>query len=135
MSLRTKIFQPILCLLVFWARQCGALGFSASDAATVFTDYNRAFYFSEGTNGYYRATTEGGKTQFWERAEQMEMLLDVYERTTNAVCLTLFSNVFNGFITDHGSNWSNNPYNDDIMWAVIACARGYQHTRNPVFRD
>lgn len=63
------------------------------------------------------------------------MLLDVYERTTNASCLTIFSNAFNGFTSEHGGNWLDNPYNDDIMWMVIASARGYLHTRNPVYRD
>jgi predicted alpha-1,6-mannanase (GH76 family) len=108
---------------------------AASDADTIFSAYNDAFYFTEGTNGYYRATNGGGKTWFWDRAEQMEMVLDVYERTTNSACLTLFSNLFNGFITDHGRDWRRNEFNDDIMWMVIACARGWQHTGNPAFRD
>ncbi|MGC3959936.1 MAG: glycoside hydrolase family 76 protein [Verrucomicrobiota bacterium] len=106
-----------------------------TNADALFAGYTKAFYFTKGTNGYFRATTAGGKTWFWERAEQMEMLLDVYERTSNPVCLTMFSNVFNGFLTDHKANWSWNEFNDDIMWAVIACARAYQHTGNPAFRD
>ena len=118
---------------------CGAThsasAFTAADADQSFSAYRDAFYFTRGTNGYFRATTAGGKIWFWERAEQMEMLLDVYERNRSPLCLTMFSNVFNGFISDHGSNWSNNPYNDDIMWMVIACARGFQHTGNPAFRD
>jgi predicted alpha-1,6-mannanase (GH76 family) len=113
----------------------GARAFTGADADTIFTAYNDAFYFTQGSNGFYRATTEGGKTLFWDRAEQMEMVLDVYERTTNRLCLTMFSNVFNGFITDHGRNWGSNEFNDDIMWMVIACSRGYQHTGNPAFRD
>jgi hypothetical protein len=111
-----------------------AAAFSSTNADAMFAGYTKAFYFTEGTNGYFKATTAGGKTWFWERAEQMEMLLDVYERTTNAACLTMFSNVFNGFVSDHGDNWSRNEFNDDIMWMVIACARGYQHTGNEIFR-
>lgn len=60
----------------------------------------------------------------------MEMVLDTYERTTNTVCLTIFSNIFNGFITDHGFVWTRNEFNDDIMWMVIACARAHQITGN-----
>lgn len=112
-----------------------ARAFTKAEADTAFAAYNDAFYFTEGTNGFFRATTAGGKTWFWERAEQMEMLLDVYERSSNATCLTMFSNVFNGFIADHGRNWGGNEFNDDIMWMVIACARGYRHTGNPAFRD
>ena len=111
-----------------------AEAFTSTNADAMFAGYTQAFYFTEGMNGYFRATTAGGKTWFWERAEQMEMLLDVYERTTNAACLTMFSNVFNGFLTDHGADWRRNDFNDDIMWMVIACARGYQHTGNEIFR-
>jgi predicted alpha-1,6-mannanase (GH76 family) len=109
--------------------------FTSADADTIFEAYNKAFYFTDGNKGYYRATTEGGKSWFWERAEQMEMVLDVYERTTNAACLTRFSNLFNGFIADHGTDWTGNEFNDDIMWMVIACARAHQKTGNATFRD
>lgn len=111
-----------------------AEAFPNTNADAMFAGYTKAFYFTEGTNGFFRATTAGGKTWFWERAEQMEMLLDIYERTTNTACLTLFSNVFNGFVTDHSADWSRNDFNDDIMWMVIACARGYQHTGNETYR-
>ncbi len=111
-----------------------AAAVTSANADAMFAGYTNAFYFTEGTNGYFKATTAGGKTWFWERAEQMEMLLDVYERTTNAACLTMFSNVFNGFVTDHSADWRRNDFNDDIMWMVIACARGYQHTCNETFR-
>jgi predicted alpha-1,6-mannanase (GH76 family) len=109
--------------------------FTAADADTIFSAYNKSFYFTNTHGGFYRATTDGGKTFFWERAEQMEMVLDVYERTKNAACLTIFSNVFNGFITDYGTNWEKNEFNDDIMWMVIACARAYQLTGNVEFRN
>ena len=111
------------------------VAFTAADAEQIFSGYTRAFYFSEGTNGCFHATTSGGKSDFWKRAEQMELLLDVYERTTNASCLTMFSNAFNGFISEHGRDWLQNPYNDDIMWMAIASARGYLHAGNPAFRD
>jgi predicted alpha-1,6-mannanase (GH76 family) len=109
--------------------------FTTADADSVFTAYNRSFYFTEGTNGFFHQTTAGGKTWFWERAGQLEMVLDVYDRTTNPACLTIFSNVFNGFLTDHGATWEKNEFNDDIMWMVIACARGYELTGNPAWRD
>ncbi len=120
------------CLLLLAPR---ARAVTPADADTIFKAYNQAFYVEQGTNAFYRATNGGGKTFFWERAEQMEMVLDVYERTTNASCLTMFSNLFNGFLTEHGRNWSKNEYNDDILWMVIACARAYQHSGNQAFRD
>ena len=34
----------------------------------------------------------------------------------------------------HGKTWERNPFNDDIMWMVIACTRGHLLTGNPEFR-
>jgi predicted alpha-1,6-mannanase (GH76 family) len=133
--------MKLFCSFTFFALlgllfgQLRLAAFTLANADQMFSAYTRTFYFTENTNGYFRATTAGGKSAFWERAEQMEMLLDVFERTTNVSCLTMFSNAFNGFTTEHGRIWSDNPYNDDIMWMVIACARGYVHTGNPVYRD
>ena len=111
---------------------CGAKAFTAADADAAFAAYNRAFYFTQGSNGFYRATTEGGKTLFWDRAEQMEMVLDTYERTSNTTCLKMFSELFNGFITDHGRDWRKNEFNDDIMWMVIViCCAIWISNANP----
>jgi predicted alpha-1,6-mannanase (GH76 family) len=112
-----------------------APAFTATDADAIFKSYNDAFYFTAGVNAYYRATTEGGKTWFWERAEQMEMVLDVYECTTNTTCLPMFDRIYKGFVVDHSTNWMSNEFNDDIMWMVIACARAHQLTGNTEYRD
>ena len=61
----------------------------------------------------------------WMRAEQMEMVLDAYERTNSAQQLAMFTNLFRGFLADHGADWTHNEYNDDIMWMVIACTRAH----------
>lgn len=112
-----------------------AQAFTAADADRVFSAYQAAFYFTNAAGGFYRATTEGGKTYFWDRAEQLEMILDVYERTTNAACLQIFTNVFRGFVSDHGLRWGRNEFNDDIMWMVIACARAHQLTGIAAYRE
>jgi predicted alpha-1,6-mannanase (GH76 family) len=138
MLTRSSPFRATACLVlgvVALAVAPAASGFTAADARSMYDSYNEAFYFSVDGNGYYRQSTEGGKTFFWDRAEQMEMVLDVYERTTNAACLNTFSNLFSGFVADHGTNWMHNEFNDDIMWMVIACVRAHQQTGNPVFRE
>lgn len=41
----------------------------------------------------------------------------------------MITNLLNGFLNNNGSNWTNyTPYNDDVMWAVMAFARGGQDT-------
>ena len=124
----------VLAMLSALAFASNVRAFTPADADAIFAAYNQAFYFTNANGGFFHATTDGGQTHFWERAEQLEMILDVYERTTNPACLTLFSNVFDGFVAEHGTNWEENEYNDDIMWMVIACARAQQLTGNAAFR-
>ena len=65
----------------------------------------------------------------------MEMVLDAYDRTSNSQQLVMFTNLFRGFLADHGTNWSRNRFNDDIMWTVIACTRAHLLTGNTEFLD
>jgi hypothetical protein len=46
------------------------------------------------------------------------MVLDAYERTTNAQPLVVFTNSFHGFLADHGRNWSHN------LWKYRLLLRG-----------
>ena len=112
-----------------------ARAFTAADADTLLAAHARTFY--QETNGcaWFKETELGGKTSFWMRAEQMEMELDAYERTANPHQLVMFTNLFRGFVADHGPDWSHNEFNDDIIWMVIACARAALLTGNPAFRD
>lgn len=121
-------------LVIVLAGAPGARAFGPGDADAMFAAYNNAFYFTRDGKGFYRAPTNGAPW-FWQRAEEMEMVLDTYERTTNAACLTLFSNLFNGFVGDYGTNWQWNEFNDDIMWMVIAGARAQKLSGNAVYGE
>lgn len=111
----------------------GARAFTAADADAVYSAHNKAFYFTNENGAFFHTSTDGGRETFWQSAEQMEMVLDAYERTTNSACLTVFSNLFRGFVSEHGTNWERNDFNDDIMWMVIACARAHQLTGSAEF--
>lgn len=78
------------------------------------------FYVVEGNEG--KIVGE----HFWPRAEILEIVIDAYERTQDEKYLSLFDEMYRGFVDDHGTEWSGNIYNDDIMWMVIATARAYQ---------
>ena len=124
----------MLCCMVSFGL-LPAQGFTAANADTLFDAHARAFYHEGDGRAWFKESTEGGKVSYWMRAEQMEMVLDAYERTTNAQRLVMFTNLFQGFLADHGRTWERNEYNDDIMWMVIACTRGHLLTGNPEFRD
>jgi predicted alpha-1,6-mannanase (GH76 family) len=112
-----------------------AVAFTSADADALLVAHTRAFYEIKDGRAWFKDSTAGGKVSFWMRAEQMEMVLDAYERTTNWHQLTMFTNLFNGFIADHGRNWKRNEFNDDIMWMVIACTRGYLLSGDAAFLE
>jgi predicted alpha-1,6-mannanase (GH76 family) len=115
------------CSSTVWA-------FTAADADALFDAHSNAFYRMTNGRASYLKSTKGIKpADFWTEAEQMEMVLDAYERTTNAQQFVMFTNLFRGFLAEHGATWRKNPYNDDIMWTVIALTRGYLLTGNPRF--
>lgn len=134
-------FSPVntfLMLVIGLLISCGALAasaFTSADADAIFDAHTKAFYQEKDGRAWYAKTTEGGKADYWTWAEQLEMVLDVYERTSKAQPLVMFTNLFHGFLASHGTNWARNPYNDDIMWMVIACTRAHLLTGNPEFRD
>ena len=113
-----------------------ALAFTAADAETMFDAHAKAFYREEGGRAWYAKSTEGDKkTDFWMAAEQMEMVLDAYEHSGKSRPMVMFTNLFHGFLAEHGTNWSRNDFNDDILWMVMACTRAHLLTGNAEFRD
>lgn len=130
---RVRTVVVIWLALAWGILSAGA--FTASDADTLFQAHTDAFYRVHDGRGWFKESTRGGKASFWMRVEQMEMVLDAYERTHEARLLEMFTELFHGFVTDHGTNWSHNEFNDDIMWMVIACSRGYLLTGNTEFLD
>jgi predicted alpha-1,6-mannanase (GH76 family) len=123
-----------VCLAVIGAATA-AMAFTLEDAQALLQAHTQAFYQENHGRAWFKKNTHGGKADFWKRAELMEMELDAYERTSDARQLALFTNLFNGFIGDYGKDWTKNEFNDDIMWMVIASARGYLLSGNPAFRE
>ena len=124
----------VFCFMV----SCGSLttrAFTAADADTIFDAHTKAFYRVTNGAAWHAKSTDGGKADFWMQAEQLEMVLDAYERTKNPQRLVMFTNLFHGFLANHGRTWERNPFNDDIMWMVIACTRAHLLTGSAEFRD
>ncbi len=126
----SQIGRPICVPVLFFllAPDISAFASSAGDAGTIFSAYSSAFYTQSGTNGYFKDTQSGGIAYFWVQANMIESVIDAYEWTGDAAYKGMITNLLNGFIKNNGSTWTYNIYNDDIMWAVIAFARGGQDT-------
>src|SRR6267378_3610738 len=96
--------------------------FTAKDVETISGAFNSAFYFVSGANGYFKDTQTGGVSYFWTQAEMIECIIDAYEWNSNSAYQGMITNLLNGFLNNNGSIWTNNIYNDDILWATIAFA-------------
>lgn len=90
----------------------------------------REYTYVDG-NGVAQLRNCGG---FWAEAETIEMLIDAYEQLGDEKYKELMVSQVDGFLKQHGTNW-NNPYNDDIMWATIMCARTYLLTGDEKYLD
>ena len=104
-------------------------------ADALFEAHTKAFYREHDGRAWFAESTDGGKVSFWMRAEQLEMVLDAYERTKKPEHLAMFTKLFHGFIADHGATWERNDFNDDILWMVIACVRGHLLSGERAFLD
>lgn len=126
---RRFIAGLVLCFLL--KTNVTAFAYSAADAKAVVSSFHSAFYSVTGTNGYFKDTQTGGPAYFWGQAEMIECVIDAYEWTGDPVYRAMTTNLLNGFIKNNGSAWTSwNIYNDDIMWAVIAFARGGMDASN-----
>jgi predicted alpha-1,6-mannanase (GH76 family) len=127
--------MKFLCALS--ALLCAALSvraFDLRDADAAFSAYNSHFYTVSNGLAYYQEDTGGGRPQFWVNAEQIEMIEDAWDRTHNTATHQMIEQSIAGFVNVHGTNWTWNEYNDDIVWMTIACERGYLATTNNFYR-
>ena len=121
---RVGCIAALLCLVVSWGAPA-AKAFTSTDADTIFEAHTKAFYKEKNGCAWFKESTTGEKkASFWTRAEQLEMVLDAYERTRKAQQLGMFTNLFHGFLADHQTNWNRNPYNDDSLRRMIRDIRG-----------
>lgn len=109
--------------------------FVAEDADTAFNAFNNRFYSSNGNAAYYKETTAGGRAWFWTQANMIEMATDAYARTGHPWQRDMITALCKGFVENHGTDWSDNEYNDDIQWACIVFAKAYRITGNTSFRE
>jgi len=87
---------------------------------------------------FYVVEEKGGSIigeDFWQQAEIFEIVIDAYEQTRDKKYLATISEMYQGFVTKHGEDWSYNEFNDDIMWMTIACARAYDVTKDTKYLE
>lgn len=89
-------------------------------------DAHKAIYYK---NGEYIGA------DFWDFAEIFEIIEDYYEVSGDKSVFTDFSEMYDFILRKYTSDWSFNPFNDDIMWLVIALTRAYIYTGEKKYLD
>lgn len=126
--------RAVFCAAISYGA-LSAPAFTPADADTMFEAHTKAFYEEKDGHAWFKESTEGGKVSCWMRAEQLEMVLDAYERTKKPEQMEMFNKLFHGFLADHGKTSEHNDFNDDIMWMVTACTRGHLLSGKAEFLD
>lgn len=110
-----------------------------ANADAMFNAINSSFLVTSGNTQYYKeALNVSTKDYFWRQALDIQMVEDVYLRTKSSATQTLITNLLNTFLQQNQGtggvyDWNWNDFNDDLQWAGIAFARGYQITGNATF--
>lgn len=114
---------------IFEQVQAGDAAPTVAIANLAMADWKTKYYLKDENGGHI--LNEG----FWGVAEMMEMVLDAYEVTGDVQYKTMFEELYQGFLSDEGTDWLWNDFNDDIMWITIASVRGYLLFGNQDYLD
>ncbi len=98
-------------------------------AKTAIDKFLSVFYVKDEKSGYIAGE------DFWQQAEIFEIIIDAYEQIRDEKYLTVINDMYQGFISNHGEDWSYNEFNDDIMWMTIACTRAYSVTQDKKYLE
>ncbi len=119
--------------LFIWCSRLPAI--TPGQADTAIKAFNTV-YWNASNKTFYNLDNKTGLLSFWMYAHAWETEMDAYERTHDTTYLRYIKDAYSGFIATNGmgTTWSNNVYNDDIMWWVLASTRAYSLTMDTNYR-
>ena len=95
----------------------------------------RAYAAVEAHKAVYYREGDYVKADFWDYAEIFEIIEDLYEVTGDKALFAQFEEMYQYVLKRYTEDWHKNPYNDDIMWLVIALTRAYLYTGEKKYLD
>ncbi|EDM37982.1 putative exported glycosylhydrolase [Pedobacter sp. BAL39] len=107
-----------------------------SEALVAMQVYNNHFYNQYGTYGpsykayYWKDDNHTGRMDFWTQQEAIEMLIDAYNINPSDDLKNKISYLYNGVRDGYGLLWTNNKFNDDIVWGALMCIRAFKITND-----
>ena len=113
---------------------------NGTNATTVYNGYLKAYLVTTNVDGYtyplpYIAQSISNRDRafMWQQAYMITALEDNYDRLHASGDLTLINNILTSFLAQDKTDLTWDAWNDDIEWACIALAHGYQQTGNSAF--
>ena len=135
-----ELFGPakviVSFLLTFYCLGSPAFAITKGQADTSIQVFNST-YWNAANKTFYKQDNKSGRLDYWMWAHAWETEMDAYERTKDPAYLQKIKDTYTGFIASNGSNGtdlSNNPYNDDIAWWILAATRAYELTQDSTYR-
>lgn len=129
-----------------------AEGISAADQDSAMAAYIQSFWDS-GRKVLKITNDNTTAEKFWTSVNEWQMIMDAWERSGNPAYLAMISDFYTGFCTfwatktspagtldwltiqtDSDGAGGVGNFNDDMIWAVQACARAYMITGNNAHR-
>ena len=116
--------------------QAAAVLPAKSEALLAMQVYNNHFYNQYGTYGssfkayYWKDDNHTGRMDFWTQQEAIETLIDAYNINPSTDLKNKISYLYNGVRDGYGLLWTNNIYNDDIVWGALMCIRAFKITND-----
>ena len=124
-----RVPNPVL-VTVLAGSLCAASAVKAitpSQADQAMQAFNKA-YWNPTDKYFYKSDNRTGVLDFWLSAHAWETVMDAYRLTDKDEYKQQIKDVYDGFVKRHGTDWTQNDYNDDIMWWTIASTRAYAIT-------
>ena len=116
-----------------------ANAFTSSDGDTAIQAFNAKFWDSSAKLFWKNSNRGSNYMDFWIEAELWETVMDAYLHTSDAglkaQLRTQIDDIFDGTVAKYGEDWTNNHFNDDIMWWAMGSARAYEITKNQKYLD
>lgn len=118
-----------------------AVTLGTANAAAAYAALNSAFLVSDGDLRYYRESLDNAeKDYFWRQALDIQAVQDVHDSDPGDETKDLVGRLLDTFLEQNQGggglyDWDWNEYNDDLLWAGLAFARGARITGNQTYLE
>lgn len=115
---------------------------TAGNADTVYNGWVQAYVQTTNVNGHTyplpyicNSITDRNRAFMWQQAYMISGLEDAYDKNQSTARKNLIISLLDGFLVQDHVDLTWDEWNDDLEWAIIALAHGYQITGNTAYLD